>query len=137
MTAEDIMTENVTTVEESATLADALEVLSELEVRHLPVVRKGEVIGMISDRDFRSLGLDLVSDLENRDRLQARLQTSVANLMSGDVLSVDRSTDVQEVIDLLVEEKVGAIPVVEGDSNELVGIVSYMDVLRAARELFV
>lgn len=137
MTAEDIMTENVTTVEESATLADALEVLSELEVRHLPVVRKGEVIGMISDRDFRSLGLDLVSDLENRDRLQARLQTSVANLMSGDVLSVDRSTDVQEIIDLLLEEKVGAIPVVEGDSNELVGIVSYMDVLRAARELFV
>lgn len=136
MTAEEIMTDNVTTVDEGATLADALEVLSDLETRHLPVIRGGEVIGMISDRDFRSLGLDLVSDFENRDRLRARLQTSVSSLMSGDVLSVDRSTDVQEIVDLLLEEKVGAIPVVDGDSNELVGIVSYMDVLRAARDLF-
>ncbi|MBW2464399.1 MAG: CBS domain-containing protein, partial [Deltaproteobacteria bacterium] len=39
-----------------------------------------------------------------------------------------------EIIDLMVDEKVGAVPVVEGDSNDLVGLVSYVDVLRALRE---
>ncbi|MFW6067710.1 MAG: CBS domain-containing protein [Myxococcota bacterium] len=135
MTAEEIMTENVTTVDETVSLAEAMEILSELDVRHLPVVRDGEITGMISDRDLRSLGLDAVTDLENIDKLKARLGTPVSSLMSGDVLSVDRSTDVQEIIDLMLEERVGAVPVVEEDSNDLVGIVSYVDVLRATRDL--
>lgn len=136
MTAEEIMTEDVTTVDEGATLAQALEVLSELDVRHVPVVRDGEVTGMISDRDLRALGVDLVTDLEGIEKTKARLQSPVSSLMSGDVVTVDRSADVQEIIDLMVEEKVGAIPVIDEDTTNLVGIVSYIDVLRACRDLF-
>jgi acetoin utilization protein AcuB len=55
--------------------------------------------------------------------------------MSTDVLSVDPETDVGEVVDLMIEHRVGAVPVVDADSEELVGIVSYMDVLRASRDL--
>lgn len=134
MTAEELMTDDVTTVDETASLAAALEILSQLEIRHVPVVHDGEVTGMISDRDLRSLGLDIVTDLESLERIKARLQAPVSSLMTGGVVTVDRSTDVSEIIDLMLEEKVGAIPVVDEETNELVGIVSYVDVLRAARE---
>ena len=42
-------------------------------------------------------------------------------------------TPVAELLDLLVEEKVGAVPVLAPDTGELIGMVSYIDVLRAVR----
>jgi acetoin utilization protein AcuB len=54
--------------------------------------------------------------------------------MSADVLTVGLETDVDEVIDLLTENRVGAVPVVDSD-GKLAGMVSYVDVLRqVARE---
>jgi acetoin utilization protein AcuB len=131
MTAEEIMTDDVTTIDEGATLGAALEIMEEQGIRHLPVVRGREVVGMLSDRDVRGLGVSLVHDLEALDRLQARLGAKVTTAMSGNVLTVSRVTDVKEIVDLILEEKVSAVPVVEEDTNDLVGIVSYVDVLRA------
>lgn len=131
MTAEEIMTEGVTTIDEGASVGEALAIMEEHEIRHLPVVRGREIVGMLSDRDVRSLGLSMIHDLEALERLQARLGASVTDVMSGNVLTVSRVTEVSEIVDLLLEEKVSAVPVVEGDSNDLVGIISYVDILRA------
>ncbi|MNC91117.1 CBS domain protein [compost metagenome] len=57
----------------------------------------------------------------------------VSAIMSCNVVTVTTETELVEVIDLMLDQKVGAVPVVNDDSSELVGIVSYMDVLRAAR----
>jgi CBS domain-containing protein len=54
--------------------------------------------------------------------------------MTGDPITVDEETELTEVIDLMIEHKVGALPVVAED--KLVGIVSYVDVLKAARAGF-
>jgi len=133
MTADEIMTSDLVTVSETTSIGEAYRLLSELSIRHLPVVTGGEIAGMLSDRDFRSLGLDAVTDMERMDDLTARMSGPVAGLMSAGLLTVDRGAEVGEIIDLMVDEKVGAVPVVEGDSNELVGLVSYVDVLRALR----
>jgi len=131
-TAEEIMTENPTTVSEDTTLRDALELMQDGSIRHLPVLREGLLVGMISDRDVQSLGLRLVTDLESLERVDARLSATVGTVMSGNILSVSRIADLGEVIDLLVEEKIGALPVV--DDGKLVGILSYVDVLRVLRD---
>jgi len=135
LTAADIMTSDVVTISETSSLADALDLLSDLEIRHLPVVNEsGEVVGMISDRDLRALGLSMTSDLESLEKARRRLDVAVSTIMSSDVLSIEPSADATEIIDLLLEERVGAVPVIDGDNDELVGIVSYVDVLRAIRE---
>ncbi len=118
MTAEEIMTDDVRVVDENATVGQAIELLAEISIRHLPVVRDGEVVGMVSDRDLRSIGVGLVQDMEGYDRLKARLGAPITSLMSGNVLSVDRATDVREIIDLMLEEKIGAVPVVDEDSED-------------------
>ncbi len=135
MTAEEIMTENPVTVSEKASLAEALEILSEMEIRHLPVVRKGEVVGMLSDRDIRALGLSTTTDVARMDAIRSSLTASVTTLMTGDVMTVDRDTGLGEIVDLMISEKIGAIPVVDSDSGTLVGIISYIDVLKAVRDL--
>ena len=53
--------------------------------------------------------------------------------MRNHLLCVTPEAELPEVIDVMVEWKVGAVPVVEQGSERLVGIVSYVDVLRAAR----
>jgi CBS domain-containing protein len=135
VTAEEIMTENPVTVSETASLGEALEILSELEIRHLPVVRKGEVVGMLSDRDLRALGLSTTADVQRMDAIRASLTARVTTLMTGDVVTVDRDTILPEIVDLMISEKIGAIPVVDPDSDTLVGIISYIDVLKALRDV--
>jgi acetoin utilization protein AcuB len=134
MTAEEIMTEDVLTIAETASLGSAYRALSELSIRHIPVVRGREVVGMLSDRDLRSIGFAIDRDLERTDNIENRLATPVSSLMSGNVLSVAPTTDVREIIDLMVEEKVGALPVIDEETNELVGLISYIDVLTALRD---
>lgn len=133
MTADEIMTDDVTTIDETATLAQAVEIMEERGIRHLPVVRGSELVGMLSDRDLRGYGVSLVSDVETMERLQARLGAAVTNAMSSDVIRVRPSTDVGEIVDLLVEEHIHAVPVVDDDTDALVGIVSSADILRAMR----
>lgn len=133
MTADEIMTEDVTIIEETATLAQAVEVMEERGIRHLPVVRGRELVGMLSDRDLRGYGVSMVSDVETLEHLQARLGEPVSKAMSADVIRVGPATDVPEVVDLLLEEHIHAVPVVDDDTDILIGIVSADDVMRAMR----
>lgn len=121
VTASDIMTSHVVTIRQTASVREALQTLDELDVRHLPVVDEREgLVGMISERDLLRLR-----------RSQDVLAQPVSEVMSGDVVVVTPATDVVEIIDLMTENRIGAVPVVDNDS-QLAGIVSYVDVLRAA-----
>ncbi len=130
--AKELMTADVVTVHSETSLAAALGIMQENNIRHLPVVEDERLVGMLSDRDLRGLGLGLVVDMESLERLESKLGATVGSVMSSNLLTITEVTDVGEIIDLFVDEQVGAVPVVEGQN--LVGIVSYVDVLRALRE---
>lgn len=131
LTARDLMTESPAVIDVTATLRSAIERLQALDVRHLPVVdADGELVGMISDRDLRALSIPYFLDAENAASIRGALDASVASIMSTDVIAVDEEADVAEIIDLMLDNKIGAVPVVDAD-RALVGIVSYVDVLRA------
>src|SRR5262245_48084439 len=132
MNASEIMTTKVTSVRSTDSIAKAMELLGELDVRHLPVLDGGELVGMLSDRDVRELGLNRLVETDGTERLRALRRTRVSDVMSADVLSVEPATELRELIDMMVAEKVGAVPVVDQHTGALVGIVSYVDVLRAA-----
>jgi acetoin utilization protein AcuB len=58
----------------------------------------------------------------------------VVEVMSAGVIAVEPGSKLADAIALLVDHKIGALPVVRGDSRELVGILSYVDMLRAYHE---
>ncbi len=134
MNAREIMSADPIVVQIDTSIAEALEVLQNAEVRHLPVVDEGTIVGMLSDRDFRTAYLSPLADTESLDRLKAKLQSPVSTIMSSGVVTVNPETDLADVIDCMLENKIGAVPVVDARGDELVGIVSYVDILRAQRE---
>ena len=136
MEVSELMTPNPERCDVTDTVREALLKLMEVDVRHLPVVEQKELVGMISDRDLREFIVPMASDLELVNTADARFERSVSSLMKGDVIFVHPETDVGEVIDLMIDHRIGAVPVVEPSTGSLVGIVSYIDVIREAREHF-
>ena len=130
MNAQDMMTPDPITIKAHAKLREAVEILQNLDVRHLPVLdEEGELVGMLSDRDLRGLALPHLVAGEYAGVVQTGLQATVATVMSSNVLSVDPEAEVEEIVELMLDNKIGAVPVVDRDRG-LIGIVSYMDVLR-------
>jgi acetoin utilization protein AcuB len=132
MIVSDVMTENPITASSTSTIFDVMERMAQEDIRHMPVVDRHELVGFLSDRDLRAYSFELM--LEAPESAKAKLKKPVSDVMSGDVLSVEPETDLADVCDLLIENKVGAVPVVDPVEGNLVGIVSYIDVLRAARD---
>lgn len=127
----DIMTTDPVSIEPSTTVLEAEEMMHEVNIRQLPVIKDKELIGIITDRDIRSfLGSDSFDTLDKQER--ARI-TEVAAVMSTKPIFLSPEDDLREAVELLIEEKVGGIPVVD-EEDGLVGIVTYMDVLRCFLE---
>ncbi len=129
MDCRELMTKDPISVSPSATVQDVMDLMMDKDIRHVPIVENGELIGMISDRDLRQISWTAVVEGG-----PARLTVPVSSLMSGDPISVDQEADATEVIDIMIDQKIGAVPVVDETENRLVGIVSYMDVLKHARD---
>lgn len=134
MDARDIMTKNPAYIRPEAAASAAIDLLNELDVRHLPVVENEELVGIISDRDIKSFSapeLERASSAQSGFSLSQRLNQNVSNLMSAPTFFVNPETSIIEVIDIMLDQKISAVPVVDLD-NKLVGIVSYIDILREA-----
>ncbi|HEX7230079.1 MAG TPA: CBS domain-containing protein [Candidatus Binatia bacterium] len=123
----DVMTRNPLSISPSETVAQADELMSQNGIRQLPVVKDGALIGIITDRDLRSfLSNSLLSAPEERERA---LGTEVNEIMTTHPLTVAPDDELQDAVELLLEEKIGGVPVVD-ESERLVGIITYIDVLK-------
>src|SRR3990172_10928319 len=123
----DLMTRAPLTVTATETIGEADDLMSQNKIRQLPVVKGKELIGIITDRDIRSfLSGSLLASPEPREMT---LKTRIREIMTSEPITVGPDDDLEEVVELLIEEKVGGIPVVDATEG-LVGIVTYVDVLR-------
>ena len=132
MVVSEVMTAQPVTAEVTNTVRDALRLLRQLDARHLPVIDDGRLAGIVSDRDLREITAPVLEGLGG-ERSNRLLSQPLSQVMASDVVSVNEETELEEVIDLMIEHRVGAVPVVDAATRELLGIVSYVDILRAAR----
>ncbi len=118
---EDFMSTAVITIEESDSLSAAQIQMHMADIRHLPVVDpKGHVVGILSDRDI----------LRNLTKIEGK-PTPVAQIMTHRVRTVPPTMPAAEAAALLLEHKLGCLPVV-GDDQQIVGIITESDYLKIA-----
>ena len=135
MMARDVMTPDPLTVAPTASIAEVWDMMREVEVRHVPVVQDGALVGMLSDRDLARVDLARLLRSEGADALRQALATPVVEVMTSDVISVEPDTEIGDVIGLLIDRRIGALPVIDADTREVLGIISYVDVLRALQSV--
>jgi acetoin utilization protein AcuB len=124
-----VMTEAPATAHPDDYLLDAAARMQERGIRHLPVVDgNARVIGMLSDRDVRTAIGDPGRAL-NRSQAASIELLRVRNAMSEPALTTTAEQRCREVGRMFADRSLGAMPVVD-DRGALVGIVSYIDVLR-------
>jgi acetoin utilization protein AcuB len=134
MNASALMTTTVVTATPKDTVRRALRLLEDSDIRHLPIVEGKRLVGLVSDRDLREYRLPLVEEIADPDYADDLLDTPLSEVMSGDILCLESSESLATGVDLMIEYGIGAIPVVDRDKDELVGILSYVDVLKAVRD---
>jgi acetoin utilization protein AcuB len=123
----DIMTREPLTVTPTETIGQADELMNTNKIRQLPVAQGKDLVGIVTDRDIRSfLSGSLFESVEARENA---LNTKVREIMTTAPMIVSADDGLQEAIELMIEEKIGGIPVVD-EAEGLVGIVTYLDVLR-------
>lgn len=135
MEAAELMEKKVLSLGSSSSLVHAASLMHEHNVRHLPVVEHNEVVGILSERDLRGFLEELYGSTEETAAGIVRKNLKLTDVMQRKPLTVDPSADIADVIDLMLENKVGAI-VVADTLNQLRGIISYEDILRHVRDVY-
>ncbi len=118
MRVSEIMSRELITITPDKRVGQALQLMQNQKIRHLPVTEKGRMVGWITSRDLREVLL--ASMLE---------KITVADVMIKAPISVGADTEVEEAARLIKEHKIGGLPVLEGD--RLVGVITMLDLIGA------
>jgi CBS domain-containing protein len=128
----EIMHREVVTLTEKEKLDLTQDLMNLGRVRHLPVLGDdGRVVGIISDRDLLAAAMTGVLDFDAASRRTFLRSIEVGEVMEKDVVTVGPDTPLGDVARMLVERKIGCVPVV-ASSGELLGLVTETDLLAAA-----
>jgi CBS domain-containing protein len=116
----EVMTANPSTIETDGFVVEAAKIMKAEDAGVIPVTENGRLIGMVTDRD---IAIRVVA--EGKDPQS----TSVREVASTDLVTIDPEQDLDEGLRLMAQHKVRRLPVVEEDGR-LVGVVAQADVAR-------
>lgn len=145
MTAKDIMKSEVFTISEDASVQELAKLLAKKKISGAPVVDdQHRVVGIVSEGDLVSQDADihfphyiellgniiyLESVKKYEERLEKAAASSVRDIMTTDVVTVQKDAEIDEIATLITERQVNRLPVLDGDI--LIGIITRADVVRA------
>jgi acetoin utilization protein AcuB len=129
MTVTELMTPSPITIGPNTPVLEARQLMIQKRIRHLLVAEAGKLLGIVTDRDIR---LNLPSPATSLsvwevNYLLARM--TVESAMTTSVVVISPRHDAKEAASLMLDHKIGALPVVDG--GRLVGIITETDLLRA------
>ena len=133
----EFMTKDPFVFKHGDTMSDAYERMKSHDIRHLPVVNEsGDLIGIFSAKDLakayvpRETESGWYYDKEGLNLLDLR------HFMSKDPLTLTPENTLKEAAEIMAQTKFGCLPIVAPGTKKLVGIVSYIDVLREIAKHF-
>ncbi len=130
MIVEQMMNTNILTLQPTHSIKDAINLLLENKIRHLPITNKeGQVVGVLSDRDIKDATPSNLIDNQQHDIYA----TPIEEIMTKNPLIGHPLDFVEEVATIFYDQKIGCLPIVS--SGKLVGIITETDLLYKYIEL--
>ncbi len=122
------MTRKVFTLSPENSVTEAVKLMKEKGIKHVPVIRDGRIKGIISDRDIKEFSPSKATTLDMYELHYLLAETRVRELMKTKVVTTSPETPVEEAALVMYDQGVGCLPVLEG--GLLVGIISDRDIFR-------
>ncbi len=123
MLVQDIMKTDVITLNATHTMADAMLLMKEKRIRHIPIVENGRLLGLVTDRDVKEASPSSISE-----RLEPSLyETTLDKIMKTDLLIGHPRDFAEEAALMFYTYEIGCLPIVS--NYELVGILTKTDLL--------
>jgi acetoin utilization protein AcuB len=125
MKVSDIMAGNVVTIPSNTSIADAKRIMQAHRFRRLPVVDKGKLVGVVTERRLESVSPSKATSLSVWELSYLLDKTSVKEIMERDVVTVPPDMSAEEALALAQGHRIGSLIVVEG--GRVIGMVTTND----------
>jgi len=135
MLVKDRMSKHPLTIGPDESVSSAHRYMVEQKVRHLPVVDKnGKMIGLVTEEDLLKAEPSSATSLSIWEINSLLERVTVKQVMIRDVITCSEDMPIEDAAELLLEHKIGCLPVIRGEA--LTGIITESDLFRTFMELF-
>jgi acetoin utilization protein AcuB len=110
-------------------MLDATKILKEHNIRHLPVLEKGKLVGVITDRDLKRASPSDATTLEAHELLYLIATIKVREIMTKNPITVPYNYTIEEAAELLLQAKISGMPVVDKD-GDVIGTITQTDLFK-------
>jgi CBS domain-containing protein len=124
----EVMMKGPVTLQSGDILDLANDVMTLGRIRHLPILDNGKVVGVLSQRNLFHSALVTALGIRPKERKELLKAIRVNEVMSAPVITVSPDARLKEAARMMMEKKIGCLPVVENDT--LVGLLTESDMLR-------
>jgi acetoin utilization protein AcuB len=128
------MTPSVIRIEANASMADALDLMKANRIKTLPVMDKGALVGVVTDRDLKRASASDATLLEVHELLHLLGRVKVRDIMSRKPITVPANFTIEEAAEVLYDHHISGAPVLD-EEGRLVGLVAQEDLFQALMSL--
>lgn len=129
MLIQDWMAKDVMTVDENTSLMRATRIMKESNIRRLPVVSHGKLLGIITDRDVKDASPSKTTSLDIHELYYLLSEMKVKDVMTSAPLTLTGSDTLEKAAIVMLNSKISGLPVID-ETGQLIGLLSETDVLR-------
>lgn len=127
------MTKNPISVSPETSILEAWKIMQTSQVRRLLVMDKGKLVGIVTERDLRSVSPSQATSLSIFEINYLLEKLKVKDAMTSNPITVDADAPIEEAALIMRDNKISALPVIE--NGEVVGIITESDIFRAFIEM--
>jgi len=129
MLVEEIMNRNVIFIQPKTTIREAMDIIQKNQIRHIPVIEKEKLVGLVTARHLSNSCPTSLSD----DQYQKDLNQPVSKIMKQHIITAHPLDFIEDVALTMYENHIGCLPIIQ--NHKLVGIITESDILRTLIEL--
>jgi len=119
----------VITIEEDESMQEAIKRLKEHNIRILPVLKKGKLTGIITDRDLKRASASDATTLDVHELIYLISKIKVKQIMNRDVIAIPFDYTVEETAEVFLKNKISGAPVLDKE-GKILGIITESDLFR-------
>jgi acetoin utilization protein AcuB len=130
MPVQDWMSKDLVTIDEDTSIMKASKVMKQNDIQHLPVLSKGRLVGIVSDRDLKEATPSKATTLDIHEMYYLLDKIVVKSLMAKALVTIAPGDTVEKAAAVMLKQHISALPVVDAQGS-LAGILTKGDVFRA------